>query len=175
MSWKRPGANDAPLRTVLNRPRAVFDCVVFLQAAISSRGPAASALAAVEEHRVELFVANIVLLEIEDVLNRPNVQSRFPQLTAKRIAGFLRAISDLATWVDEVPSTIQYIRDPDDEAYLNLAIVSAADFLVTRDRDPLDLEHAQNLDGQRLKAQAANLRILDPVAFLKAITVETPA
>jgi len=114
-------------------------------------------------------------LRINDVLNRPAIQNRFPQFSADRIAAFLGRISNLATSVKDVPSEFRYERDPDDEPYLNLAIASKAEFLVTRDRDLLDLMKENNSDGHRLQAQAADLRILDPAAFLQAIAVETKA
>jgi len=169
----QPGGNVAALRIVPNRPRAVFDCVIFLQAAISNRGPAAIAFTAVEAGRVELLIADAILLEVEGVLNRPNIQRKFPQLSPDRIAAFLGRISDLATLVKDVSSDFRYERDPDDEPYLNLAIVSKAEYLVTRDRDLLDLTRGNNSDGQRLRLQAPLLHILDPVAFLQAIAVET--
>ena len=156
-----------------NRPRAVFDCVVFLQAAISGRGPAAAALAAVEAGGIELLVSDPILREIGEVLNRPNIQTRYPQLSAERISAFLGRISNLATSVTDVTSLFRYHRDPDDEPYLNLAIASKAQFLVTRDRDLLDLNKESDPDGQRLRAQAPGLRILDPAAFLEALAHET--
>jgi predicted nucleic acid-binding protein len=112
--------------------------VIFLQAAVSNRGPVA--LAAVEADRIELAISDAILREIEEVLNRTD---------------------------------IQYERDPDDEPYLNLAIVSKTEFPVTRDRDLLDLTDENNPDGQRLRAQAPGLQVLDPAAFLQALAAET--
>ena len=168
-----PGGNVVTLGIVANRPRAVFECVVFLQAAISNRGPAAGALAAAESDRIELVISDAILREIEDVLNRTNIQNKFPHLSADRIAAFLGRISTLATPPEGVPSEFRYERDPDDEPYLNLAIVSSAEFLVTRDLDLLDLTNEDNPDGQRLRAQAPGLQILDAAAFLQSLAVET--
>jgi hypothetical protein len=77
-------ANVEPVRIVPNRPRVVFDCVIFLQASVSSRGPAAVALAAVESGHTELLTSDVIPLEIKDVQaffhgpiqNGDNLQSR---------------------------------------------------------------------------------------------------
>ena len=37
------------------------------------------------------------------------------------------------------PSVFAYPRDPKDEPYVNLAVAAAADYVVTRDKDLLDL------------------------------------
>ena len=55
-------------------------------------------------------------------------------------------------------------RDPDDEVFLNLAIQSDAEFLVTRDRDLLDL-----MDDSEFCSQFPHLRIVAPVGFLEAV------
>ena len=55
-------------------------------------------------------------------------------------------------------------RDPKDEPYLNLAIVAVANYLVSRDKDLLDL-----MQDQSFREHYSDLIILDPVAFLKVI------
>lgn len=55
-------------------------------------------------------------------------------------------------------------RDPKDEPYLNLAIATKAEYLVTRDRDLLDLMHDSSF-----QQRYPDLRILDPVEFLNEI------
>jgi predicted nucleic acid-binding protein len=56
-----------------------------------------------------------------------------------------------------------------DEPYINLAIVAGASYLVSRDNDILDLSALSSLDGERLRHQAHQLQILNPVAFLAEI------
>lgn len=69
----------------------------------------------------------------------------------------------------KVPKRFVYPRDPDDEPYLNLAIEAGAQFLVTRDRDLLDLMRANTEEGRDFQRRFRELKILDPVAFLKEI------
>ena len=49
--------------------------------------------------------------------------------------------------------------------YLNLALAAAADYLVTRDKDMLDL-----MQDPAFRGQYPTLTILTPVALLQALT-----
>lgn len=55
-------------------------------------------------------------------------------------------------------------RDPKDEPYLNLAIAAKATYLVSRDRDLLDL-----MADPTFRQRHPDLLILDPVEFLREI------
>jgi predicted nucleic acid-binding protein len=68
-----------------------------------------------------------------------------------------------------VPTQFELPRDPADEPYLNLAIEAEARFLVTRDRDLLDLMRWDTKEGRDFQSRFRELKILDPVAFLKEI------
>ena len=69
----------------------------------------------------------------------------------------------------DVPQVFTYERDPRDEKYINLAIASNAHYLVSRDKDLLDLRKEDLPEGQGFRAQFPSLQILDPVDFLKQI------
>ena len=62
------------------KPRCVFDCMVFLQAAVSRRGPAFALLTLAETGRLELLISAEILSELREVLLRPAVQQKFPLL-----------------------------------------------------------------------------------------------
>lgn len=59
------------------------------------------------------------------------------------------------------PSRFSLQRDPKDEPYVNLAIETSAQFIVSRDKDLLDLMQ----DG-RFRAAYPSIAILAPTAFL---------
>ena len=61
---------------------AVFDCMVFLQAATSDRGPAFACLALAESNEVTLYVSPAILTEVRDVLTRPEIQCSVPAFDA---------------------------------------------------------------------------------------------
>ncbi len=57
---------------------AVFDCMVFLQAAARTEGPAAACLELVRRGKIDLVTHPEILKEIGDVLTRPKVLAKFP-------------------------------------------------------------------------------------------------
>ena len=153
--------------------RVVFDCMIFLQGAASSQGPAALCLHLAELGHVELCVSSDVLNEIRDVLTRPQLQRRFSALTAEAVAAFLSRLNRFAHVIDNVQPVVSLPRDPKDEKYLNLAVAAGAVFLVSRDNDLLDLMDEQKTDGRAFRMRFPHITILDPVAFLE--TLQAPS
>ena len=62
----------------------------------------------------------------------------------------------------EVPEKFSLCRDPKDDAYLSLSAAVGADFLVTGDRDLLEI------DRQSFPAPLRQLRILTPRQFMES-------
>jgi len=147
-------------------PRCVFDCVILLQAAVS-RGPAFALLRLVETRRLCLLISEDVISELRDVLLRPAVVKRFPILTSDFVEAFLLRLQQISTAIEFVPRHFQFGRDPDDEPYLNLAIEGAANYLVTRDLDLLELAQQASDEADQLRHICPTLRILNPVALLQ--------
>jgi putative PIN family toxin of toxin-antitoxin system len=154
-------------------PVAVFDCMVYLQAATRPEGPARACLGMVQEGRVVLSISPAIRAEVEDVLSRPKVRQKFPSLTPEAVAVFLGDIDALATSAAEVPRVVTLPRDPKDEPYLNLAVAAGAKRLVTWDKDLLDLM-ADHPAGTDFRNRFPGLVILTPVAFLRELA-QAPA
>ena len=149
------------------KPRVVFDCNVFLQAAARERSVAAQCLNLVEEGRVQLFVSREVLAEVEDVLNRPEIRAHFPDLSDEIVGAFLKRVLKLSTLARPVPKRFSYPRDEDDEPYINLAVAAGADFIVSRDRDLLDLMTGHADECKEFRQRFRPLRVIEPVEFLR--------
>jgi uncharacterized protein len=149
--------------------RVVFDCMIFLQATTRVKGPAAACLRLLDLGSITLFVSDEILREVEDVLDRPKVRQKNPHLTDQVVHRLLDRLSKTATRIDPVPVQFSYPRDPKDEPYLNLAIVASAKFLVTRDKELLDLM-LENGEGMDFRSRFPNLKILDPVDFLREMS-----
>jgi uncharacterized protein len=156
--------------TTQEKPRAVLDTMVFLQAVGSGKGAAYAVLQRFEAGDFRLFVSRDLLDEIRDVLSRPEIRRKLSLLTDERVAALIGRLERKATLVDVVPPRIAYERDPDDEPVLNLAIEVNADYLVSRDNDLLDLMKEDYPGGEAFRVQFSGLSILDPVAFLGALS-----
>jgi putative PIN family toxin of toxin-antitoxin system len=147
--------------------------MVFVQTVISEKGPAARLFALAESRAIELFVSTAVLEEVAEVLERPRLRAKSPRLTFQRIDQFLDRLRRVATWIREIPEVVRLNRDPRDEVYLNLAIAADAEYIVTRDRDLLDLMQPGTSGGVQLPA---GLAIITPEEFLAALnhTAQSP-
>lgn len=154
----------------IGEPRnVVFDTGAVLQAALSSRGPARRSIRLMEEGKTQVFVSPRLLSEYEDVLTRPSVRRKNPSLTEARAREMLALFHENAHIVFPVRKHLEYPRDPNDEAVLNLAIEVQADYLISRDTDLLDLD-----DDAGFRRRYPFLRIVDPVTFLRELAREAP-
>jgi putative PIN family toxin of toxin-antitoxin system len=147
--------------------RAVFDCVILLQAAGRATGPAGACLQAVRDGRLELVVSPEVLAEVRDVLTRPKTLRKFPALTLDVVNAFLEDVAALAVTLSDVPKVFTLARDPKDEPYIDLALAAKARYLVSRDNDLLDL-----MEDEGFRRQYPNLAIIDPVTLLRELATD---
>lgn len=145
--------------------RAVFDCMLFLQAATNEAGPAFACFRLVDEGKLTLCVSPEVLAEVRDVLSRPSIRKKFPHLTDERADEFLQSVAAKGVVLDNSPQAFSYARDPGDEPYINLAIAANAGYLVSRDRDILDLA-----GDETFRNSYPGLSILDPASLLRELS-----
>ena len=96
------------------RPEAVFDCNLFFRAAIQNHGYAYRCVLLLDFPRFTLFYSQQILDEINDVLRRPSLRQRFPQLTDENIDDLLQKLEHQAVKITNVPETFRYSRDPED-------------------------------------------------------------
>lgn len=146
------------------KDRVVFDCMVFLQAAARRMGPAGSCLQLALDGKVDLCISTPILEEIREVLGRNSIRKKFPGLTDEAVSSLLADVVRVSVTPDSIPEVVSLPRDPKDEKYLNLAIASNAKYLVSRDKDLLDLAY----DPQFLRTYP-DLKIVDPREFLSML------
>ncbi|MBK8812708.1 MAG: putative toxin-antitoxin system toxin component, PIN family [Acidobacteria bacterium] len=150
-------------------PITVYDCGVFLQGLLSKAGPAVACLELVEQDRIRLVMSEAVLGEIKDVLSRPLLRERNPNLTDEKVENLIDLILERAEFVENVPPHFSCSRDPNDDQYLNLAIETEAVFLVSRDNDLLDLMTDFTAEARDFRRRHRRIKVLDPVKFLEEI------
>jgi putative PIN family toxin of toxin-antitoxin system len=148
--------------------RVVYDCNILFQALISKKGPAHRRKEIVEEGRAVLFVSDYVFEEVRDISSRPALRAKFA-LEESQVEAFLADVARLAVHVTQVPDSYRHPSDPKDSHYVNLALVAAAELIVSRDRHLLDLCDPGRPAGRDFTARFPQLRILEPTAFLREI------
>lgn len=152
-----------------DKPRVVFDCSVLLQAAARERSVAAKCLNLAESDLIQLFVSREVLAEVEDVLNRPKIRAHFPDLSDEIVGAFLKRLQNLSVLVRLVPKVFSYPRDEDDEPYINLAVAAGATFIISRDKDLLDLMTGYTDEYKEFRQRFRTIRVVVPAEFLKLL------
>lgn len=151
------------------KPRVVFDCNVLLQAVAREKSVAAKCLNLAESGRIQLCVSRAVLAEVEDVLNRPEIRTHFPDLSDEIVGAFLKRLQKLSVLVRLVPKEFSYPRDEDDEPYINLAVAADANFIISRDRDLLDLMTGCTDECKEFRQRFRSLKVVEPIEFLKLL------
>jgi putative PIN family toxin of toxin-antitoxin system len=114
-------------------------------------------------------VSQEVLTEAEDVLNRPKIRAHFPDLSDEIVGAFLKRLQKLSVLVRLVPKKFSYPRDEDDEPYINLAVAAGADFIISHDRDLLDLMTGHADECKEFRQRFRPLRVIEPGEFLRLI------
>ena len=74
-----------------------------------------------------------------------------------------------ADTINHIPKRFSYQRDVDDEPYINLAVAANADYLVSRDKDLLDLMTSYADECKDFRRRFRPLKVIDPVEFLNEI------
>jgi len=109
---------------------------VLVSAAISPAGPPRQILTAWTNERFELIASHALLDELADVLARPKF-GRF--ITTALAVTFIEGLAADATIIADPPDPPAVSRDPDDDYLIALARAAGVDYIVSGDRDLLDL------------------------------------
>ena len=147
--------------------------MVFLQGAARKEGPAGVCLELAMRGFIDLCISQEILDEVESVLSRPRIRTKFPALNDAMVASFLAVIGEHSQFFAKVPRRVALSRDPKDVPYLDLALHAAANYLVTRDSDLLDVPTGTDAESLAIREAAPDLQIVDPVAFLTFVRRDT--
>lgn len=151
--------------------RAVFDCMLSLQAVTRDTGPAFRCFELVEQGKVTLVVCPAILAEVQDVLTRPALVKKFPVLTPERVTAFIKKFRAVAIEHPDPPLFFLLPRDPDDQPYINLAITAEAQFLVTwNERHLTYLMRQDTPEGADFCQRFPKIKIVPPPQFIQAVT-----
>ena len=119
-----------------SRRRIVFDTNALISAAILQNSISNHALT-LAAAQFEIVVSEATWGEVESRIERPKLFRYFGNLEAQR-EEVVKTIGRVVKHV-VVQTVITDCRDPDDNKFLALALDSAAEFIVTGDRDLLEL------------------------------------
>jgi len=135
--------------------KVVIDANVVISAAFGGK-PLEAVARAFKEH--DVFVSPSILQELEGVLKRLS-----KKLSAEQILYLQERLGQLTQVAHRIPVSthLSLSRDPKDDHYLSLCKEAQADFLITGDKDLL------NLSPGALKKNGVICRIINPASFLE--------
>lgn len=118
----------------MEKPKVVFDTNVFLRALINPKGINARLIQSLDQF--VLVVSPAIVKEVVDVLSRPALLGlkRIRKLDADHLIELLRQAP--VVFPDE---KVTVCRDPDDDKFLEAALASDVEYLVTGDKDLRDI------------------------------------
>jgi len=123
--------------------RAVIDTGVLVSALIRRQGTTGDVLRALRDGRFTAIYSTDILVEIIDVLGRPNFRQKYQiepdDITA--IINLLRLRGEVVTPSRKVTAC----RDPKDDKFLEAALAAGADCIVSGDADLLTLTPFENI------------------------------
>ena len=149
----------------------VFDCNIYVQMFLNPNGTAFQCYDLVKTGKIELFVTGEILAEVAEVLSRSRFKSMVSGLTPELIENFLIDIAAMAIEIINVPEEFKYLRDPDDEIFVNLAIAGRANYVISLDNDLLDLTNKTGKDSLDFQRRYPMLRIITPYRLLSEFSV----
>jgi putative PIN family toxin of toxin-antitoxin system len=135
--------------------RAVFDTNVFLRALINPHSRCGRLLGEFTG-AYELVLSPAIVREALEVLHRPQLRARFPQIAELDIAHIIALFKQAQ--VVEPQDVPPVSRDPDDDKFLACARAARAEYLVTEDKDLLVLEE---YEGTRICQPAEFIALLE--------------
>ena len=117
--------------------RVVIDTVVFVRSLINPHSRSGQIVFS-HNKLYELYVSEPVIKEILEVLQRPELTSKFNSLKKMNYKKILIILSHAqAVEISKIP---EVSRDPKDNIFIATAIEAEADYLVSEDKDLLVLK-----------------------------------
>jgi hypothetical protein len=137
--------------------KVVIDANVMISAAFGGK-PLEAVGRALKDH--DVFISESILEELEGVLKRLS-----KKLSAEQIHYLQERVRQLLKVAHRIPVSthLSLSRDAKDDHYLSLCKEAQADFLITGDKDLL------NLDPEALKKNGIPCLIINPASFLEII------
>ena len=122
--------------------KAVLDTVVYVRAVLNPNGLWGRVVFHLSD-RYDLVLSPPIAAEILDVVTRPRVRNKIPSIGDQAIQQII-AVTSTAEFVE--PTTrLTVCRDPKDDKFFECAVAAGAKYIVSEDRDVLDVGEYQGI------------------------------
>lgn len=124
--------------------RAVLDTNTIVSAIINTdKSVSQEIYQSSKEKRFLLVISPSILAEVEDVIHRTRIM-RFHKYPVQELQRIVKELTNVSLIVLGKIG-IEVVRDPDDNKIISAALEGKADYIVSRDRDLLDLKEYQGI------------------------------
>ncbi len=123
--------------------RIVLDTVVFLRALINPHGRWGRLLFQLSD-RYTIVLSPDIIREVISVLYRPSLRRRFPRIAEPAPLEQVLAILERAEVV-EPAERLSICRDPNDDKFFECAVAGRAQYIVSEDKDILDIGEVEGI------------------------------
>jgi putative PIN family toxin of toxin-antitoxin system len=126
-------------------PKAVLDSTVLVSAFLTEAGISRQLLRESETGNFQICTAEEILSETERVLSEyPRIRKRYryPDEAVIEYVSLLRVVAQMIT---PLPKIKAVVRDPNDDMVIACAVKAKAQYIVSRDKDLLDLGSYQQI------------------------------
>jgi len=139
--------------------RAAIDANVFASATHNPKSPPAKIIHAWFKDRFQLILSPAILAEIRRVMQYPRIRkaSAWTGVEVAELISLLETNAEI-----QVPGALdlKVVRDPTDDKYMVAAVEGRADYIVSGDKDLLDLSRYEDIE------------IVSPRQFLQILASE---
>jgi len=123
--------------------RVVLDTVIFVRALINPHGKWGRLLFELSDRYV-IVLSPEIIKEILSVLYRPSLRQRFPEMAEPaRLKQILTILEEAE--VVEPTKELSVCRDPHDDKFFECAVEGRAQYIVSEDRDILDIDEYEGV------------------------------
>lgn len=127
--WRRSG----------RKPRLVIDTNLFISGLLNPHGPSSILIEYLPRKRYQLLISGEILKEYQDVINRFR---KISYTKRNKLVGKIRAN---ALWVKPIEHFSVIKTDPKDDKFIDCAVAGGGNFIVSNDRDLLDMKEFRSI------------------------------
>jgi uncharacterized protein len=147
--------------------RVVFDCNIFAQTLITPSGNAGKCVERVLDGTIRLFWSEYVVGEIRRISDKPTPKRL--SVTSDQVESLVARLLPIAHMIENPPSVYHHPIDPKDSHYVDLAVVSSAKLIVSRDKHLLNLTNPLKPAASEFMARFPSLAVLQPEELLELL------
>ncbi len=118
---------------------------------------------------MRVLLSRPIIREYREVLLRRELTLQHPAITPQAVGLVIERLRYFSDMIDPVRARFRYDRDPDDEAFIELAVSGSATHIMTHDKDLLSLPSSRTDAGKRFRQRLPIVQVCDALSLIRAI------